>query len=141
MMKVLACLVVFLTVSPLAPAEEPAAPRNDSPKGASAPEDSRRYVTGTLRDLDPEAATVTFLDEAGKERTWPVDERIAQSARGAAERRLHMFKPGDAIRVTYQLDASGEPKVIDIGRSRPAQGKEGEERRPATPPASPAPPQ
>lgn len=136
--------IAVSSIALLGQAQDPApakpSPKRDEQQAPSAPQNTRRYTTGTLRELDPEARTVAFQDASGKVQTWPVDERIARAAVGAAQRRLNVLKPGDAIRVIYHLDESGKPKVIDIGRYKENERREGEEGRPATAPAPPEPP-
>ena len=121
----------------------PAPAQGKPPVSASQHPPLREFRRGTLVGFDVEKGTVTFKDDSGKTLTWPVEVRLAQYARAYAEMRLQTLKEGDRVRVSYVVNAAGEPRVYDVRpfiRPGPGRQPSNGEARPAAPPASPAPP-
>jgi len=98
--------------------DRPAAAPSPAPQAQSSvpPRQShlRQFRKGTLVGFDVEKATVTFKDDSGKTLTWQVEVRLAEQARAYAEMRLATLKAGDRVRVSYFVNAEGEPRVYDV---------------------------
>jgi hypothetical protein len=126
-----ACLLLFvLQESPAAPPEAAKpergveAPVTAKPNGPRAPKGVRKYLKGTLGSLNTEQRTVRFTDQDGKERVWPVDPRMAETAGARAADIAKILQPGDPITVVYHED-DGKPTIVNVQKrgAGPDQGE------------------